>query len=136
LRSLHKRNQLASILSQNDIDIVLGSESHIDSSFLSAKILPKLYKIIRKDRSLSVGGVFIGFKSSLQLSEVTTLTSSIHDAEIIWGKLQFHNQKPLHICSIYRPLDSSDTLIKSLENCLSHLYTEDSDILSMYSNWW
>ena len=98
LRSLCKRNHLASILSHHDIDIVLGNESHIDDSFLSAEILPKTYKIIRKDRSLGGGGVFIGFKSSLQLSEVTTLTSSVSDGEMIWGKLQIHNQKPLHIC--------------------------------------
>ena len=47
------------------------------------------------------GGIFIGFKNSLQLSEVTTLTSYESDAEMIWGKLHIHNQKPLHICSLY-----------------------------------
>ena len=97
LRSLCKRNQLASILSHHNIDIILGCESHIDESFLSAEILPNTYKIIRKDRSLGGGGVVIGFKNSLQLSEVTTLTSCESDAEKIWGKLHMHNQKPLHI---------------------------------------
>ena len=56
LRSLCKRNQLASILSHHNIDIILGCESHIDESFLSAEILPNTYKIIRKDRSLGGGG--------------------------------------------------------------------------------
>ena len=48
--------------------------------FLSAEILPKPYKTIRKD---GFGGVFIGFKSSLQLPEITTLASSLRDVEII-----------------------------------------------------
>ena len=56
--------------------------------FLSAEILPNTYKIIRKDRSLGGGGVFIGFKN-LQLSEVTTPTSYVSDAEMIWGNFTF-----------------------------------------------
>ena len=86
LQSLCKRNQLASILSHLNIDIILGCESHIDDSFLSAEILPKI--IIRKDRSLG-GGVFIGYKSSLQLSEMTTLIPTVSDAEMIWGNSNF-----------------------------------------------
>ena len=66
-RSMDKRAQLAALLSYYDIDIVLGCESHIDQSFLSSEILPNSYKIIRKDRSLGGGGVFIGFKQSLEL---------------------------------------------------------------------
>lgn len=126
LRSLCKRNQLASILSHHNIDIILGCESHIDETFLSAEILPNTYKIIRKDRSLGGGGVFIGFKNSLQLSEVTTLTSCVSNAEMIWGKLHIHNQKPLYICSFYRPPNSLSSPVISLKNCLSRLYTEDS----------
>jgi len=86
-----KRNQLASISSHHNIDIVLECKSHIDDSFLSAEILPKNYKIIKKDRSLGGGGVFIGFKNSLKLSEVTILTPIVSDSEMIWGKLLLHN---------------------------------------------
>jgi len=127
LRSLSKRNQLASILSYYDIDIIFGCESHIDQSFLSAEILPTTYKIIRKDRSLGGGGVFIGFKNYLELSEVTTLSSNISDTEMVWGKLQIHNQKPLHICSFYRPPDTSLSPIIELNNCLLQLHTSDPE---------
>ena len=47
---------------------------------------------------------------------MSALTSCESDAEMIWGKLHIHNQKPLHICSII-----------SLKNCLSQLHTEDSE---------
>ena len=46
---------------------------------------------------------------------------------MIWGKLHIHNQKPLHICSLYRPPDTSCSSIISLKNCLSQLHTEDSE---------
>ena len=127
LQSLCERNQLASILSHHNIDIVLGCESHIDESFLSAEILPNTYKIIRKDRSLGGGGVVIGFKNSLRLSEVTTLTSCESDTEKIWGKLHIHNQKPLHIMFSLHAPDNSCSSITSLKNCLSQLHTEDSE---------
>ena len=83
LRSLCIRNQLASILSHHNIDIILGCESHSDEMFLSVEILQNTYKIIGRDRSLSGGSVFIGFKNSLQLSEVGTLTYCVSDAIII-----------------------------------------------------
>jgi len=70
------------------------------------------------------GGVFIGFKNCLKLSEVTILTPIVSDSEMIWGKLLLHNQKPLHICSLYRPPDSPVT---NLKNCLSQLFTIDPD---------
>lgn len=73
LRSLSKRSHLAGLLSNYDIDIVLGSESHIDHAYLSSEILPLNYKIIRKDRSLGGGSVFIGFKNHLDVSNVLDL---------------------------------------------------------------
>ena len=57
LRSLPKRNQFTVLLSNYDVDIVLGYESHDDQSF-SSEILPTNYKIIRKDRSIGGGGVY------------------------------------------------------------------------------
>ena len=59
---MDKRNQLAALLSCYDIDIVLGCKSFTDQSFLSSEILPNLFEIIRKDRYLGGGGVFIGIK--------------------------------------------------------------------------
>ena len=100
----------------------------------SCQILTKLLEKI--DRSLGGGSVFIEFKN-LQLSEVTTLTSYVSDAEMILGKFHIHKQKPLHICSLYRPPNSSSSPIISLNNCLSQLYTEDSENSPCsYASWW
>ena len=75
-------------LSEHDIDIVLGCKSHIDESYFSSELLPPSYTIIRKDRSLGGGGVFIGVRRSLTVSEEPKL---ITDCKVIWAKL--HHQK-------------------------------------------
>ena len=84
LRSLSKRIELGALLSSHNINIVLGCESHI--SFSSSEILSMNYKIIR---SFGGGGVFIGFKDHLNMSEVPELTLG---AEMIWAKLSAPKQ--------------------------------------------
>ena len=75
LRSLSKRLQLASLLCDHNIDIVIGCELHIDQLFLTSEILPPNYKLIRKDHSLGGGGVFIGSKNHLGISEVKHISN-------------------------------------------------------------
>ena len=121
LRSMDKRAQLAALLSYYDIDIqcFFGCESHIDQSFLSSEILPNSNKIIRKDRSLGGGGVFIGFKQSLELSEVT-LPATNEPVEMIRGKLQINNHKSLYLCSFYQPPDGNSSSVIKLNNFLTN----------------
>ena len=69
IRSQAKRNNLTVLLSEHDIDNILGCESHIDESYFSSELLPPSYTIIRKDRYLSGGGGFIGARRSLTVSE-------------------------------------------------------------------
>ena len=73
ITSVSKCNQLAALIDLYDIDIVLGTESDINQSFLSSEILPKSYKLLRKDRCLGGGGVFIAYKQYLQILEEPTL---------------------------------------------------------------
>ena len=84
IRSLNKRNQFAAILDLNDIDIVLGTESHLDPIFLSSEILPPTYKLLRKDCCLGGGGVFIAFKHHLHILEESSLSMQ---NEMLWAKL-------------------------------------------------
>ena len=86
IRSQAKRNNLAVLLSEHDIDIVLRYESHIDESYFSSELLPPSYAILRKDRPLGGGGVFIGVRRSSTVSEEPKL---IADCEVIWTKLHF-----------------------------------------------
>ena len=82
------------LLSEHNIVIVLGCESHIDESYFSSELLPTSYTMLRKDRSLRLGGggVFRGFRKSLTVSEEPKL---ITDCEVIWAKLHFKKTKIL-----------------------------------------
>ena len=83
LRSQSKRNELAALLTSNDIDIVLGCECHLDD-FYSSEILPKTYTIIRKDRCLGGGGVFVDYKKYLSISKFDISSNAV----MLWCTLQ------------------------------------------------
>ena len=116
IRSQSKRINLATLLSDHQIDIILGCESHLDHSFLSSEILPSDYTIFRKDRTLGGGGVFIGIRNCLTAMADSSLST---DTELIWIKLLTLNNRSVYICSYYRPpnndLNSTIQLRKSLE---------------------
>ena len=91
LRSQDKRNQLGVLLVHYNIDVVFIPETHLDNSIYLSEILPKSYKTIKKDRCLGGGGVLVGFKDTLTISEISITT----EAEMVWCTLQFLNAKPL-----------------------------------------
>ena len=122
LRSQEKRNDLAALLISNDIDIVLGCESHLDDSFYSSEILPKTYTVIRKDRCLGGGGVFVGYKTYLSISNLNISCN----AEMLWCSLHLSNKKPIYLCSFYRPPNSNADSITELYTSLLQLTVEDS----------
>ena len=64
--------------------------------------------------------MFIGFKQSLELSEVT-LPATNEPVEMIWGKLLINNHKSLYLCSFYRPPDGNSSSIIELNNFLTNL---------------
>ena len=98
IRSLAKRTNLAVLINEYNADIIIGSESHLDQSFLSSEILPSNYTIFRKDRTLGGGGVFIGIKNYLTAIPYHTTSSN---AEILWIKLITSKNHPTYVCSFY-----------------------------------
>ena len=88
---------------------------------LSSKILPKNYKIIRKDRTLGGGGVFIGFKN-LHVTEDPTLMT---DMEAIWAQLLISSNKHVYLCSLYRQPNNDSHSITQLSESLSKLYQRE-----------
>ena len=114
---------MAALLSYHNIDVVIGNESHVDSTFLSSEILPSSYKIIRKDRSLGGGGVFIGFRNTINISELSNPSS---EAEMLWAKLQILNNRPLYLCSFYRPPNNNVIPIATLNKSLSDIFRDET----------
>jgi len=101
---LEARNDLTTLLSNYITStFVLGNES-LTLHFYHLKFYQcSSYKIIRKDCVLGGGGVFIGFKNSLIVSE---LSSPYSEVEMLWAKLKVSNDRPFYLCSFYRPIMS------------------------------
>jgi len=72
---------------------------------------------------LGGGGVFIGFRDNLIISELSNPSSEV---EMVWAKLQIPNYKPLCLCSLYRPPNSNVISITTLNNFLFNISNESS----------
>ena len=55
---------------ENNIDILIGTESHLDNSISSAEIFPKTFNTYWNDRNIHGGGVFISVKTSIPSSHI------------------------------------------------------------------
>ena len=99
IRSLDKRCKLHAVIYDHNADIIIGSESHLDHTYLSSEMLPHNFTAIRKDRIVGGGGVSIAFKNYLALIEQPSLSGEV---EMIWAKSQVDN-RVTYLYFFYRP---------------------------------
>ena len=109
---------MAALIKEHDIDIVMGCESYLHTSYFTLEVFPTNYVVYRKDRSISDRGVFVAIKDDLTSSHELILSAS---AELVWTKLFIVGMKPLYICSYYRPPYSDLEPLVELKNSLSSL---------------
>ena len=67
---LPKKDELDSILHNENLDFVFGCETHLYSTISSSEFLPPDYTAIRLDRDRLGGGVIVIHKSNLSVSVV------------------------------------------------------------------
>ena len=80
IRSQEKRASLEGLVYEHSPDVIVGCESHLDSTYMSSEVFPSGYAVIRKDCSLGRGGVFLCFCETLPVVEQPLLLS---DAEAV-----------------------------------------------------
>ena len=111
-----KSSQLEALLeSYGPLDIICGSESHLDPNIGSSEIFPPHYTVIRKDRNTHGGGVLIALKSDLNVVHRTDLDT---DCEIIWAELITRKDQSVLIGSFYRPPNTDLSVLQELENSI------------------
>ena len=98
IRSQSKRINLATLLSDHQIDIILGCESHLDHSFIFGNITIWLYYI--QERQDPWQGRSVYWDQKLSAMADSSLST---DTELIWIKLLALNNRSVYICSYYRP---------------------------------
>jgi len=111
----NKEAELDAFLSYNDVDILLGTESHLDTSVFNSEIFPDFYNIYNRNRH--GGGVFIMVKDNLPTSEII----SESPLEIVWAKVHTKSKDDLIIGSFYCPPNSPLTVFDELAQNLDDI---------------
>jgi hypothetical protein len=99
-------------------DLILGTESWLDSSVKDNEMFPPGYNVYRKDRNLHGGGVFTAVKDCYNSSSVAESDSN---CEIAWTRVELCGSQDMFVASFYRPTDSGNETMESLEESLLSL---------------
>ena len=121
IRSLEKRSKLLALIYEHNAEVI-GCESHLDHTYLTSEEFPRDFTIIRKDRVIGGGGVFIAFRNHLTLIEQL---SPPGEAEMILAKFQTNNKKVIHLCSFYRPPNSDTAPLLHLKESILKINTHN-----------
>lgn len=99
-----KKELLEDALFDDNIDVIIGSETHLDPCIKDNEFLPETYKCFRRDRikDNSKGGAIIIVKRELIAEQV----KKSETCELVSIKIQTHKH-PVIITSCYRPTDSN-----------------------------
>ena len=111
---VNKQVQLETFITNNDIDIIIGTESHLNKTILSSEIFPNNFQTYRKDRNSYGGGVFVSVKSSIPSSQID-INSSI---EIVWSYIHLNKNSDIIVGSVYCLPHSADTVLEDLQSCV------------------
>ena len=101
-------------LESNKINLMIGTELHLDDSIYSSEIFPRNYSVYRKDRNIHGGGVFILIEKSIP-SSILEVDSS---CEIIWVVLHLQGTHNIILGAFYTPPSSTPSVWEDLTNCL------------------
>ena len=105
---MNKVADLAVCIGKYNPDMIIGTETHLDSSVNSSELFPSNYSVIRKDRNFdnSKGGVLIAMKDDLIGTHRTDLDTK---CEIVWVTIKIQGSKDVTIGAFYRSPQFGDT---------------------------
>ena len=66
----NKKDEICHLLNGNNIDIILGCETHLSPSISTSELLPPVYTAHRCDRDDGYGGSIIIAKKNLVIEEI------------------------------------------------------------------
>ena len=119
-----KKAEIAHLCASVKPDLILVSESKLDSDIKHTEFLPAQYTgHIRKDHTRHSGGVMIVHKKDLVIDELEVLDSDHHD-HIVWARISLRNTSPMYIGSYYRSNSCNNKeTITALKASLEHIRT-------------
>jgi len=114
----NKQAELNVFLALQNIDIFIGTESHLDNSILNSEVFPNTYNTYRCDRNRHGGGVFILIRKTIPSSELYTTNS---DIEIVWAHIHQKSKQDVILGSFYCPPGSSISVLEELQASVSQI---------------
>ena len=105
-----------------DPDLMLITETKLDSSIFSSELLPKGYVVeLRRDRNLNGGGVMIVTKDCYTITALLLQTTRQNETELVWATITLKDHSKLVVGSFYRPSNKGISPILELESQLSEI---------------
>ena len=105
-----------------DPDLMLITETKLDSSIFSSELLPKGYVgEFRRDRNLHGGGVMIVTKDCYTITDLVLQTTPQNETELVWATITLKDHSKLVVGSFYRPPNQGVSPILELESQLSEI---------------
>ena len=105
-----------------DPDLMLITETKLDSSIFSSELLPKGYVgEFRRDHNLKGGGVMIVTKDCYTITDPVIQTTPQNETELVWATITLKDHSKLVVGSFYRPPNKGVSPILELESQLSEI---------------
>ena len=110
-----KRAEILHLIDSVKPDVIIGTETWLDSSIGDREFMPDYYRVMRKDRNRDGGGVLIAIRDDIQASAVSTLDTN---CEILWARLIQKSKRSIYICAYYRPSVADKDSLMEFETSL------------------
>lgn len=111
----------ADVYSRN-FDIIAVTETHLDDSIRSSELFPQKYRVFRRDRNRTGGGVLVAVSENIICNERDILEGN--NAELLMIDINYLRDKSFAFGVFYRPPSSDSKCLEILQRnleSLSHL---------------
>jgi len=113
----NKIADLEALLHLHNVDLFIGTESHLDGTILDSEIFPKNYQVNRKNRNRHGGGVFILVRTDIPSS----LLHQDVKLKLLWVHLHATNKQNIILGSFYCPQNPSASVFEELQTSLVNI---------------
>jgi len=98
----NKQAELQTFLVTHNLNIIVGTESHLDGSIVNSEIFPSHYQVYCNDRNIHGGGGFILVDNNIPSSPVMINSP----CEAVWVQIHTQNHSNIILGSFYCPPQS------------------------------
>ena len=124
--SLNKIDEMRTIVTECNFDIMGICETFLDNNVADNEICIEGYTTVKKNRNRHGGGVMLYIKEGIQYNEITNLAGS--EVESVWANIQCDKQQ-LALGIMYRPPSSNHAYLKSMLDQIYNVYSYNENVM-------